>query len=186
VTILSQSARAQPQDLLVNYRSLLFSLDRYDEHNGTFLGPFANPGISGVGTAGFAYGPDGNVYIPDQFAAGITRCDGVTGTAVGSPIAAPAGFRFGSLAIDPAGIMYVTLRRQTTGAIEIDRYDARTGMSLGTWVPASSAGLTTSFLKLALGPTGDLFVTNGNTIERSVEATGRQWVILLCRAVAVC
>lgn len=165
IVVSSRTAFGQVRDLLVNSRSSLPALDRYERFSGSYLGYFPTPVLS-VDSNGFSFGPEGNLYFPFNGGSGIIRVNVTTGDFIGSAIRPLSGFRFGALTVDPAGVLYVETIQNLGGARRIDRYVGTTGVPLGTWVPSSQTGLTSGFTRLQFSPLGDLLVTNGNTIVR--------------------
>ena len=98
---------------------------------------FAGPGSPLDFAAGLTFGPDGNLYVGSFFGNQVLRFDGTTGAYIDAfatvPIAGDAG-RVGGVAFGPDGDLYVTL---VSSGDDIWRFDGTTGVSKGSFIPAS-------------------------------------------------
>jgi NHL repeat len=131
-----------------------FSIARFDEVSGAFLGAFAD-GVVGVGLTfkdGGNFEPEGNLYISDERNGKVLRFNGQTGVFLGV-------FAFGIdtprfLIFGPDGNLYVG----SLFTASIVRFNGTTGAPLGTF--ATAPGLFPE--GLVFGPDGDLYVSDEN------------------------
>lgn len=161
---------------------------RYDGKTGKFIDVFASGGEL-FRPYGKAFGPDGNLYVSSFLTDKILRYDGTTGVfidvfATGNGQAGglngPNDLLFGT-----DGSLYVT----TQGSIAVNgnptfpglpsqvlRFDLATKTStvfIDQPTPSPDSSGFVSFLGLALGPDGDLFVSDfANDIRRYDVETG--------------
>jgi sugar lactone lactonase YvrE len=158
---------------------------RYDGVTGQFKGTFASGGGL-VRPYGFAFSPDGYLYVASFRTDRILRYDGTTGAFVdvfaagnGQPggLNGPNGLLFGA-----DGSLYVTTQGSVQGTFpglpsEVLRY--RPGETTPTVfidqpIPSPDGFGFVSLLGLALGPGGDLFVSDfANDIRRYDFTTGQ-------------
>jgi len=141
---------------------------RYNGTTGAFLGTFvdniphcdASTCGFALGPLGLAFGPDGNLYVSNDFTNTVTRYNGTTGASLGIFVSAgldvPTGLVFG-----PDGNLYVS----SFNSSSVERYNGRTGAAMGTF--AAGAGLDGPE-QLAFGPDGNLYVSsfNSNSVLR--------------------
>ncbi len=155
---------------------------RYDGKTGQFLGRFDQGGML-MRPYGLAFGPDNNLYVSSFRSDEILRYNGLTGEFI-DVFAAGTGTADGlngpnDLLFGPDGFLYVTTQGSVAdglGDISFDfesqvlRYDVATGAStvfVAQPEPSPDSFGFVSFLGLALGPTGDLFVSDfANDIRR--------------------
>jgi DNA-binding beta-propeller fold protein YncE len=130
-----------------------FSVNRYDEVSGAFLGAFAQ-GVVGVGLTfkedNFRH--DGHLYLSDEVNGDVLRFNGHTGVSLGI-------FAFGIdtprfLIFGPDGKLYVS----SLFTASIVRFNGNTGAPLGTF--ATAPGLFPE--GLVFGPDGNLYVSDEN------------------------
>jgi DNA-binding beta-propeller fold protein YncE len=147
---------------------------RYNGTTGAFLSTF----ISGIphgedptfgfslGPLGLAFGPDGNLYISNDFTNDVKRYNGTTGASLGTFVSAgldvPTGLVFG-----PDGNLYVSSFNNNV----VLRYSGRTGASIGIFAISNELSGPE---QLVFGPDGDLYVAsfNSNSVERFKGTTG--------------
>lgn len=103
---------------------------------------------------GLAYGPDGNLYVTagSGTTGGVYRFNGRTGAFINefaSTGGIPFGLTFG------AGALYVANYSNN----DVQRFDATSGASLGTFVSPASGGLSAP-RDLTFGPDGNLYVSS--------------------------
>ena len=140
---------------------------RFDGHTGEYLG-YLYSGEHAIGPGAFAFGPDGNLYIPDWDSNRILRYDGKTRQFIdvfvepgSGGLDGPTGLVFG-----PNGNLFVT----GLGSDNVVRYDGQTGEFIDVF---ASEGLDTPH-SLRFGPDGDLYVTSdaNNRLIRFDGQTG--------------
>lgn len=140
-----------------------FSVFRYEDGSGDFLGVFVTGGSGGLDNSqGMAFGPDGNLYVASFGSREVLRYDGATGDFIdvfvpfgSGGLGAPNDVAFG-----PDGNLYVADGFFGTGGIV--RYDGETGDFIDLF--ATGGGMQQPN-RLAFGPTGDLFVGNATTSD---------------------
>ncbi|HEY9598758.1 MAG TPA: PEP-CTERM sorting domain-containing protein [Cyanophyceae cyanobacterium] len=161
---------------------------RYDGKTGKFLDVFAAGGglFRPYGTA---FGPDGNLYVSSFLTDQILRYNGTTGAFIdvfasgnGQPggLNGPNGLLFGtdgSLYVTTEGSIAVNGKAMFTGLpSQVLRFDLATKTStvfIDQPAPSPDSFGFVSFLGLALGPDGDLFVSDfANDIRRYDLTTG--------------
>jgi hypothetical protein len=150
---------------------------RYDGLTGAYLDTFVSgiahdtSGGFDVGPLGMAFGPNGDLYVTNDFTNEVERYDGTTGALVGSfgsaQLSSPTGLTF-----DAVGNLYVASYNDNT----IRQFSAA-----GTFLRTlTSVGLVDIGFglggpeQIAIGPGGNLFVANFNSsdVEQYSLATG--------------
>jgi len=142
-------------------------IDRYAATNGTYQGVFV--GGSGTPFTSFKYGgPSNNLFVWQGD--NILQRDGHTGNPINVFAALLHG---GNFAFGPDNNMYRIEPFSSTQNFpaNIGKYDGTTGARLGTFTSSSVSGIMTPS-NMRFGPSGDLFVDNGNTILRFNGTTG--------------
>ena len=138
-------------------------VQRYDATTGAFIDVFAtHPDMTGAKDVEF--GPDGNLYVPNNVGDNVYRFDGTTGEFIDVFIPTGSGGLETprTLIFGPDGNgdgiedLYVT-SAQTDNVL---RYDGVTGSFIDAFVPTGSGGLNDP-TALVFGPDGDLFVASG-------------------------
>lgn len=108
--------------------------------DGTYLGRFLSPGIGGLNgpDLGMAFGPDGNLYVPNYWNNKIARFDGATGAYLGDfVLGGTGGPSQPRQLLWRGGKLYVA----SDNGNKVLRYDATSGAYLDTFVAAGSGGL---------------------------------------------
>ncbi|NJL09421.1 MAG: hypothetical protein HC908_01950 [Calothrix sp. SM1_7_51] len=137
------------------------SVFRYNADTGEFLGTFISSKGELDAPDGFAFGPDGNIYLSGYFSNNIVKYDGKTRESLGvfaSGIDGPAELLFdreGNLLVNRFGTEQT--RCNLVNRCSILKYDGKTGASLGVF--ASGNGLDGPD-GLAFGPDNELYVTS--------------------------
>ncbi len=136
---------------------------RYDGRTGVFLDTFVDNIPHGeafgfaLGPLGLAFGPDGNLYVSNDFTNTVERYNGTTGASLGTFASAglevPTGLVFG-----PDCNLYVSSFNTST----VERYNRTTGTAMGTF--AAGGGLDGPE-QLVFGPDGNLYVSSFNSNE---------------------
>jgi WD40 repeat protein len=143
---------------------------RYDGQTGLFLAYIVLPGIL-HGPSDLTFGPDGNLYIACFDDESIVRC-GPTGLPLGpfipggsTPLVRPRGLGFGA-----DGDLFVTSDAVGASDVRVLRYDGRSGVYEGVFVPFLGHGPTQG---LRFGPNGgDLYLLSGSAVHRYDRTTG--------------
>jgi len=147
---------------------------RYNGTTGAFLSTFVSGIDNGVdptfgftlGPLGLAFGPDGNLYVSNDFTNNVQRFNGTTGASLGTFVSAgldvPTGLVFG-----PDGNLYVSSFNTNV----VQRYSGRTGASMGIFAISNELSGPE---QLVFGPDGDLYVASftSNSVERFKGTTG--------------
>ena len=151
-----------------------FEVLRFNGGTGAFLNVFT----SGMGGGafplddlrapfGFAFGPDGNLYVASTQTGQVRRYDGTTGVfidvfASGGIASNPLDVTFG-----PDGNLYVSNQNG------VQRFDGLSGAFIDVFVAPGSGGLAGPF-GLRFGPDGNLYVSSAGTdqVLRYNGATG--------------
>jgi sugar lactone lactonase YvrE len=125
--------------------------------NGLFLGTFVPPGTAPVSrTAGFAFGPDGRLYVTSEANDRVARFDGTSGAFIDSlPVAPVSSPNY--VTVGPDGKLYVAGRFSSS----VVRIDPGTG-AVTPFVSSGSGGLSSAG-DLEFGPDGNLYVASINT-----------------------
>jgi hypothetical protein len=137
---------------------------RYDGRTGD---PLPSPGRSGANfidppaggfVQGFAFGPDGRLYVAASRTGEIVRYDSTTGDLIDvfvppGGLYEPDGMAFDGIAFGPDGNLYVT-SHAPFGRSNVLSFDGATGDPLGSFVNSGSGGLNL--------PSGLLFYDDGN------------------------
>jgi sugar lactone lactonase YvrE len=150
---------------------------RYDGDTGVYLDTFVSgiahdsSGGFDVGPLGMAFGPNGDLYVTNDFTNEVERYNGTTGALIGTfgsaHLSSPTGLTF-----DAAGNLYVASYNDNT----IQQFSAA-----GTFLRTlTSVGLVDIGFglggpeQIAIGPNGNLFVANFNSsdVEQYSLATG--------------
>lgn len=130
---------------------------RFDGRTGAPEGHFIPPGGGLSMPVAMAFGADGNLYVADS--AGIIKFNGQTGANMGVVYATPVVNNLPdpprSLAFDAEGNFYVVNK-------DVRRVDASGNVS--TVIDGTSAGLQLPS-KFVIGPDGDLYVGEDQTLE---------------------
>ncbi|MGV0024508.1 Vgb family protein [Phormidesmis priestleyi] len=169
---------------------------RYNGKTGDFIDEFASTNL--IRPYGNAFGPDGNLYVSSFLTDQILRFDGKTGAFI-NVFAAATGTRESGklngpndLLFTPDGRLLVTTQGSVAipdpdkpGSFKADfpgfesqvlSYDLKTGESkvfISQPTPSPDSFGFVSFLGLAIGPQGDLFVSDfANDIRRYDLNTG--------------
>jgi hypothetical protein len=142
---------------------------RFDDETGAFIDAFVPSGSGGLGNPDqLAFGPDGNLYVSDRFAAAIRRYNGTTGAFIDTPLSDGrlegfVGFTFGA-----DGKIYAG---EYNGNHDVLRCDLATHVcsvfALGQSSLVSCSGIT-------FGPDGKLYVAglNSSNVVRFNGKTG--------------
>lgn len=166
------------------------SILKFSGRTGEFIGRFDQGGTL-FRPYGLAFGPDGKVYVSSFRTDQILRYDAITGAFI-DIFASGNGTANGlngpnDLLFGPDGSLYVTTQGSVAdgqGGIsfangfesQVLKYDILTGLSsvfIPQPTPSPSSFNFVSFLGLALGPLGDLFVSDfANDIRRYDINTG--------------
>ncbi|KAM3109181.1 Vgb family protein [Phormidesmis sp. 146-33] len=168
---------------------------RYNGKTGDFIDEFATTGL--IRPYGNAFGPDGNLYVSSFLTDQILRFDGKTGAFI-DVFAAATGTRESGKLNGPNDLLFTADGRllvTTQGSVAIPdpdkpgsfkasfpgfesqvlSYDIKTGESkvfISQPTPSPDVGFV-SFLGLAIGPQGDLFVSDfASDIRRYDLQTG--------------
>jgi sugar lactone lactonase YvrE len=139
------------------------SILRYSETTGAFVDQFDPHNLANLkGPNAGVFGPDGNLYVSSGVFLNnnhkVLQYNGTTGafqTVFASQnLAGPRGLLFG-----PDGNLYVADSNSTTGTpAYVERFDAKTGAFLDSFLQQTSPGLTTSPSFMVFGPDGNLYV----------------------------
>ena len=140
---------------------------RYDGTTGAFVGAFASHATMDGPTA-LAYGPDGNLYVLNEFSHNVLRFDGATGVFIGEFISPSALGAVGltdpdDLEIGPDGNFYITSHISTATAA-IWKFSSATGAFLDEF---GSLGAVHHTHGLTLGPDGNFYL--GDLATATVE-----------------
>ena len=123
-----------------------YSVERFDGKLGTSMGRFTS-GHALQGVYSLTFGPDGDLYLLDQYNYDIDRFDGRTG--VFKSVFVDGQYLFNpssGMAFGRDGNLYTTnfFNGNTPWNDGIDRYDGRTGASLGRFMVPPDRGYFTS------------------------------------------
>jgi hypothetical protein len=138
-------------------------VQRYDGVTGAFIDIFAtHPDMTGAKDVEF--GPDGNLYVPNNVGDNVYRFNGTTGEFIDVFIPTGSGGLDTprSLIFGPDGNgdgnsdIYIT-SAQTDSIL---RFDGFTGSFIDAFIPTASGGLNDP-TALVFGPDGDLYVASG-------------------------
>ncbi len=155
-------------------------VQRYDAATGAFIDVFAtHPDMNGAKDVEF--GPDGNLYVPNNFGNNVYRFDGYTGEFIdvfiptgSGGLDTPRSLIFGP---DGNGDGYEDAYITSAQTDSVLRYDGITGDFIDAFVPTASGGLNAP-TALLFGPDGNLYVASGahsdyyNSILRYDGSTG--------------
>jgi DNA-binding beta-propeller fold protein YncE len=133
------------------------------EYNGT-TGAFVRTFIpNGPQPVTLAFGPNGDLFLTDQFTNSVLEYNGTTGAFVRTFVPSGSGGLINAkgLAFGPNGDLFVSSTGNTfpSDKAAVLEYDGTTGAFVKTFVPFLGGGLT-SPAGLAFGPNGDLFVAD--------------------------
>lgn len=155
-------------------------VNRYDGVTGDFIDVFASDATLS-GAKDVEFGPDGNLYVPDNVGDNVYRFDGTTGAftdvfvATGSGgLDTPRALIFGP---DGNGDGNRDLYISSAQTDSVLRYDGMTGAFIDAFVPSGSGGLNDP-TAIVFGPDGNLYVASGahtdfyNSILRYNGTTG--------------
>lgn len=128
------------------------------------VGPFNNGDLYEPGA--LAFGPDGNIYIADNYWDIIARYNGTNGAFLGNFV---SGVIANNLEFGPDGNLYVS-----ESNVGIARYNGTSGAYLGTFVPLGTNGVP-DVENFTFGPDGNLYVCSGisNDVIRFNGGTGQ-------------
>src|SRR6266566_4598731 len=97
----------------------------FDPATGAFRGVFISAGSGGLGNpVQVVFGPDGNLYVSDRFAASIRRYNGTTGAFIDTFVSNGALGGFISFTFGPDGNIYAGM---FNGSQDILRFDGTSG-----------------------------------------------------------
>ncbi len=145
---------------------------RYNGTTGAFLSTFVDkiPNCPAptcdfsLGPLGMAFGPDGNLYVSNDFTNEVNRYNGTTGASLGTFVSASAGLDVPTgLVFGPDGNLYVSSFNTNT----VERFNGRTGATMGTFA-VTAGGELSGPEQLVFGLDGMLYVTsfNNNSVVR--------------------
>jgi hypothetical protein len=138
-----------PDGNFYGYQLLGIGLDRYHGTTGQPLGLFTH-GAFAIGSGGFTFGPNGDIYITNVESPGfIQRYSGTTGDFLGNFSTDPALGSASYPVFGPDGNLYVN-----TG-LGIRRYNGQTGAFIDTFTNHIGAG------RIAFGPDGNFYLLDG-------------------------
>jgi Calx-beta domain-containing protein len=155
-------------------------VNRYDASTGRFIDVFSSdPGLDGAKDVEF--GPDGNLYVPNNVGDNVYRFNGTSGAFMDIFVSTGSGGLDTprSLIFGPDGNgdgqqdLYIT----SAATDNVLRFDGVTGAFIDAFVSSGSGGLNDP-TALVFGPDGNLYVASGahsdfyNSILRYDGATG--------------
>ncbi len=137
--------------LFVTYMGLGLSPGSLYQYNATTGGlvSILYTGFNYNGPRAPIFGPDGNMYVPDWQTSNVAKFSGTNYTYMGN-IVSNAGISAMSVAFSPDGNLLVLDDPYSPNRVV--KFDINTGASLGTLIPAGSAGLGRSSQILVVGP----------------------------------
>jgi|GEM_PF-4686009 len=146
------------------------AVKRFDWENGQYVGEFVTGYSGGLNRPNWlAFGPNGDLFVSSIFTHSILRYDGQTGASVGTFV--PAGY--GGMQ-DPRMLLFRDGMLYVATTVGVLRYNASDGSFVDCFIPQGAGGRSLYAGNLVVGPSGDLFMTDGNTLQilRFDGATG--------------